>query len=150
MNKLIPVFEITVVKVLVVEFICHTRLKKLDIFLSNNQGFWFSCHNKRVRNLTQLYDHFVDKFNKAVEEFGRARMSAELNKLQKLNDEVRETCVVDIADNSKLTGNYRLYLSMNLGYVINPQNEEYCKNFASSEPYFALEIYDRQKTILGL
>ena len=103
-----------------------------------------------VRNLTQLYDHFVGKFNGAVEEFGHARMSAELNELQKLNDEVKETCVLDVADNSKLTGNYRLYLSMNLGYVINPQNEEYCKNFASTEPHFVLEIYDRQKTILGL
>jgi hypothetical protein len=43
-----------------------------------------------------------------------------------------------------------MYLDILLGYVTNPNNEEMCKYYTKSEPFFALQIYDRQKQMFGI
>ncbi len=43
-----------------------------------------------------------------------------------------------------------MYLDILLGYVTNPKNEEMCKYYTKSEPFFALQIYDRQKQMFGI
>ena len=98
----------------------------------------------------KLYEHFVMKFLQARENFGAEKLNGLLRDFERLNRDLIEFCVVNQTDNSRLKGRYRMAMNMVLGYVIDGNNEDFCKYYAVSEPFFALEIYDRQKKLMGI
>jgi hypothetical protein len=97
-----------------------------------------------------LYDHFSAKFVKAKEKFGIEKMSKSLKYLEELNQKVRESCVQIERTNKELTKEYLPFLDTILGYIINSSNDEFCKHYVMNEPLFVEEIYQRQKTMMGI
>ena len=75
----------------------------------------------------KLYNHFEQKFKQAVERcvvlmspqkevkftltlnvsYGREELESDVARLQELNKQLREDCVLDIGDNSKLSGEFK-------------------------------------------
>jgi hypothetical protein len=97
-----------------------------------------------------LYDHFFTKFLQVRENFGSEKLSRLLRDFERLYRGLVESCVVAQTDNRRLKGRYRMAMNMALGYLIDGNNEDFCKYYAISEPFFALEIYDRQKKLMGI
>ena len=67
-----------------------------------------------------LYQHFQERFEQRIEEFGRARMNQELRILRTANEKMKAKCGLEVADNdqingpNKLTGQGRTELGKNL------------------------------------
>ena len=70
----------------------------------------------------KLYNHFELKFKQAVERlvsqsvlpnlfsissYGKEELEADVARLQELNEQLREDCVLDVGDNSKLSGDFK-------------------------------------------
>ena len=80
-----------------------------------------------------------------------------MKRLQELNEQLREDCVLDVGDNSKLSGEFRwewifftqvaARMAMNIveGYVVKTENE-WCTPFALGEPKYSTKV----KTLFGL
>lgn len=97
----------------------------------------------------KLYDHFKSKFQLAVESYGPAKLAEDVAKLRKLNEELTEDCVLEVADNSKLKGEFRTALNIVEGYVIDT-DKPWCAAFARSEPMFSTQVRNKQKAkVLG-
>ena len=88
-----------------------------------------------------LYDHFREKFDERVKKIDD--LSSKLAALKKANQEVRDRCVIEKADNDKLAGEFRMALDIVYGYVIDEENPD-CVLYARSEPNFAKQIRDYQ------
>ena len=57
--------------------------------------FYISNHS----NNNNLYFHF---------RYGRERLKKDVATLRKMNEDITKECVLDVGDNSKLTGEFRL------------------------------------------
>lgn len=70
-----------------------------------------------------IYDHFLKKFMKSVEDYGRTRMKNEVKQLRKLIDTWKEACVErNVIANKMGKGNpNRPYHKMTLGFQLRPQ-----------------------------
>ena len=55
----------------------------------------------------QLYKHFVKKLETLIDKYGRDRMAQDVETLRSLNEELRKECVLEVADNSKLKGEFK-------------------------------------------
>ena len=67
----------------------------------------------------KVYNHFKDKFWKAVVNFGDKKMTAELEDLDRVNIEITEHCDFVAADNSRLSGKFKWWGPAQLvGYMV--------------------------------
>ena len=56
-------------------------------------------------------------------------MSKDVALLRKLNEDLRSDCVIEVADNSKLKGEFRMALDIVEGYVIDT-SKPWCAPYA--------------------
>lgn len=56
----------------------------------------------------KLYNHFEKKLQSQIDKYGRDQMAKDVEMLRKLNDDLKSECVLEVADNSKLKGEFRL------------------------------------------
>ncbi|XP_023347052.1 galactosylceramide sulfotransferase isoform X2 [Eurytemora carolleeae] len=54
-----------------------------------------------------LYDHFLEKFKRERESYGLEKLATDVRRLELLNLQLKEDCVIEVADNSKLAGEFR-------------------------------------------
>ena len=55
----------------------------------------------------KLYRHFVNKLNTLIDKYGREKMAQDVATLKSLNEDLRSDCVLEVADNSKLKGEFK-------------------------------------------
>ena len=55
----------------------------------------------------KLYNHFVTKLKGLIEQYGSDNMRRDVEKLKKLNEKLKQDCVLEVADNSKLKGEFK-------------------------------------------
>lgn len=91
----------------------------------------------------QLYDHFYKTFQDAVVRYGQVELQEDVAALRKINQKLMDDCIVEVADNSKLEGEFRMSQDMVLGYVVN-STKGWCKPFARSETEFSKVIRNVQ------
>eukprot|EP00090_Calanus_glacialis_P043574 TRINITY_DN7717_c0_g1_i3.p1 TRINITY_DN7717_c0_g1~~TRINITY_DN7717_c0_g1_i3.p1 ORF type:complete len:421 (-),score=144.99 TRINITY_DN7717_c0_g1_i3:79-1341(-) len=96
----------------------------------------------------RLYKHYQDKFELEVEKYGRDQLDKDVATLRQLNEELTKDCVKEVADNSKLTGEFRMALDIVTGYVIDT-SKPWCAPYARSEPNFSVQVRNKQKTRAG-
>ena len=94
-------------------------------------------HLKHVGNLNWLF--IRDKFEEHVEEYGREELIRDVARLRQMNDDLRKECVLEVADNSKLKGEFRMALDIVEGYVINT-DKPWCSAYARSEPNYSTQV----------
>ena len=68
-----------------------------------------------------LYEHFRDKFRSSIE--AAVGLEDDLAKLAEANREVRQQCVNETVDSSKLEGIYKLWGKGLVGYAINEEDK---------------------------
>ena len=55
----------------------------------------------------KLYNHYVKKLQRLIDDYGREKMSKDVANLRSLNDDLRRECVLEVSDNSKLKGEFK-------------------------------------------
>ena len=60
-----------------------------------------------LRSDYKLYNHFEKKLQYLIDQYGRDQMAKDVETLQKLNEDLKSECVLEVADNSKLKGEFR-------------------------------------------
>merc|ERR1719369_463414 len=95
-----------------------------------------------------LYEHFLTKFWQEVERYGKEQLDRDVAILRQLNVELTKDCVKEVADNSKLKGEFRMALDIVEGYVIDT-TKPWCAPFARSEPNFSVQVRNKQKARAG-
>ena len=58
----------------------------------------------------KLYNHFAKKLQVQIDNYGREQMEADVKSLREMNSQMIEECVLEVADNSKLKGEFRYLL----------------------------------------
>ena len=58
----------------------------------------------------KLYNHFAKKLQVQIDNYGREQMEADVKILREMNSQMIEECVLEVADNSKLKGEFRYLL----------------------------------------
>jgi len=93
----------------------------------------------------QLYRHFEQKYQQEVESYGSDQLTADVAKLRQLNKQLMDDCVLEVADNSKLKGDFKTALNNGIveGYLIDP-SKPWCNPFAISEPSFTKKVREKQ------
>ncbi|XP_023335520.1 galactosylceramide sulfotransferase [Eurytemora carolleeae] len=95
-----------------------------------------------------LYDHFLKKFKRDRERYGLEKLDADVHRLEVLNQQLKEDCVLEVADNSKLTGEFRMTLPIVQGYLID-ETKPWCAQYARSEPNFSVQVRKKQMIRAG-
>ncbi|XP_023347053.1 galactosylceramide sulfotransferase isoform X3 [Eurytemora carolleeae] len=95
-----------------------------------------------------LYDHFLEKFKRERESYGLEKLATDVRRLELLNLQLKEDCVIEVADNSKLAGEFRMAVSMVEGYLIN-ETKPWCAPYARSEPSFTVHVRKQQMARAG-
>lgn len=89
-----------------------------------------------------LYNHFKQKFNDQVEDFGRQKMKQEVDILKHANDNVKQRCSLKPTDNDKVQGENKLWGQGLVGYK-GSENEE-CSGYTMSEMNFIDHLRTKQ------
>ena len=55
----------------------------------------------------KLYNHYVKKLQRLIDDYGREKMSKDVETLRSLNEDLRKQCVLEVTDNSKLKGEFK-------------------------------------------
>ena len=55
----------------------------------------------------KLYNHFANKLETIIDKYGRDKMARDVETLRTLNEDLRRDCVLEVADNSKLKGEFK-------------------------------------------
>ena len=71
--------------------------------------------------------------------YGPEQLAEDVAKLRDLNRQLVEECVVEVADNTKLEGDFRMAMAMVEGYNINME-KPWCAPFAWSEPTYTRKV----------
>ena len=80
----------------------------------------------------QLYNHFAEKLEDKMVEFGKDRLAAEVAELQMLNLEVRERCVLEeVKDTARLSEKFRPWSKDVTGFRV--RSEQECQHLAKAE-----------------
>ena len=58
-----------------------------------------------------LYKHFYNKLQHQIDQYGRDQMAKDVKTLNILNDKLKKDCVLEVADNSKLKGEFKNYIN---------------------------------------
>ncbi|KAF8790992.1 Galactose-3-O-sulfotransferase 3 like protein [Argiope bruennichi] len=91
-----------------------------------------------------LYDYFLAKFQKTVDEFGRKRLKTEVEELRKRRNEWFEYCIQQKVEAKNLTS-YNIWSNKVAGYVLKPNiNNITCEDLVKPEKYFTSEIRQHQ------
>jgi len=93
----------------------------------------------------RLYRHFEEKFQHEVQSYGGEALARDVAQLRALNKQLTDECVQEMADNSKLKGEFKTALNNGLveGYLVDP-SKPWCNPFAISEPSFTKKVRQRQ------
>ncbi|GFT59445.1 galactose-3-O-sulfotransferase 2 [Nephila pilipes] len=91
-----------------------------------------------------LYDYFLTKFHKTINEFGRERLNNEVQELRKRRNEWFEYCIQKKVEAKNLTS-YNIWSNKVTGYVLKPNiKNETCEDLVKPEKYFTSEIRQHQ------
>ncbi|XP_054709248.1 galactose-3-O-sulfotransferase 4-like [Uloborus diversus] len=91
-----------------------------------------------------LYDHFLQKFEKAVKEFGKEKMELEVQELRKRRNDWFDFCVQERVEAKNLTS-YSIWSNKVSGYVLKSDvNNITCEDLVKPENYFTSEIRQHQ------
>ena len=90
-----------------------------------------------------LYDFFKDELQRKKEKFGRSRMKEEVERLEVLNEGVRNSCVLNVGDSKSLMGQFKPWSADVLGFNIN-EELPHCQYFGISELNFIKHLRKRQ------
>lgn len=82
-----------------------------------------------------LYDHFKAKLQEKMDEFGELEMAISLSRLRRLNQQLRESCVIRETDRENLQGHFQDNSPVVLGYQVN-EDQELCSLAAYTERAF--------------
>ena len=55
----------------------------------------------------KLYKHFVEKLQALIDKYGRDKMAQDVATLRSLNEDLKSDCVMEVADNTKLKGEFK-------------------------------------------
>lgn len=70
-------------------------------------------------------------------------MSQDVSRLRRLNKDLIEDCVIEVADNSRLKGEFRMAMDIVEGYVIDVF-KPWCHQYGRSEPVFYSQMREKQ------
>jgi len=90
-----------------------------------------------------LYDNFKKRYEEMADRYGRQDLDKDVARLRKLNQDLKTDCVMEVADNSKLKGEFRMALDIVQGYVIDT-TKPWCSEYARSEPNFSTQVRKQQ------
>jgi len=96
----------------------------------------------------KLYNHYVKKLQRLIDDYGRDKMSKDVANLRSLNEDLRKECVLEVSDNSKLKGEFKMALDIVEGYVID-QKKPWCASYARTEMHFTEQLRRKQKSRAG-
>ena len=91
-----------------------------------------------------LYDHFSKKFDHLVAEMSGSKMKSEREALSTSNRIIRDKCVIEEIDNSKLPKIYKNWGTGILGYHVNETADPMCKYYGIGENSFLDELRTKQ------
>ena len=91
-----------------------------------------------------LYEHFRKKLDDLVAGVGDGRMAEEREILSRTNKMVRDKCVIEEAEYSKLPRIYRNWGTGVAGYRVNETADPMCKYYAIGEIPFLDELRAKQ------
>jgi len=91
-----------------------------------------------------LYQHFQERFEQRIEEFGRARMNQELRILRTANEKMKAKCGLEVADNDQINGPNKLTGQGMVAYKTAQESDSQCQNFAISEMNFIEHLREIQ------
>ena len=67
----------------------------------------------------KVYNHFKEKFDQKLEEFGSSKMQKEIEDLERINSEMTDKCNFEEADNKKLSEKFQWWGNSDLvGYLV--------------------------------
>ena len=90
-----------------------------------------------------LYNHFLEIFDRKVQQFGKQRMEEEVRQLSTANQEVSEKCKVSAADNRDVPSNARWWGPGLVGYKVNQDSED-CGLMAMAEMSYVERLREIQ------
>ena len=116
-----------------------------------------SILNKEMKGDNMLYQYFLVKHKRKVEEYGYERMKQKVIQLKILNSKIQEKCVVKSIDNNEtlieknsLINNVQFAKGENLIKNVPLVNGlQWCQPFFEKEPDFLRKIRDMNKAQLG-
>jgi len=92
----------------------------------------------------KLYDYYVEVLEQKIEEYGREKMTRDVDILRSMNEDLRNECVIEVADKNKLEGEFKTALDIVEGYIIHP-DKPWCAPFARTEPHYTTQLRNKQK-----
>jgi len=93
----------------------------------------------------KLYDFYVGELEDKIEEYGREKMTRDVAILRSMNEDLRNECVLEVADKYKLEGEFKTAIDIVEGYIIHP-DKPWCAPFARTEPHYTTQLRDKQKS----
>ena len=132
----------------------NKRDKKFVIGMSESTR---SILNNEMKGDNLLYQYFLEKHKRKVEEYGYERMKQKVIQLKILNSKIQEKCVSKSLDNNEtlienisLTNNVQLAKGKDLIKNVQVVNGlQWCQPFFEKEPDFLRKIRDMNKALLG-
>ena len=55
----------------------------------------------------KLYDYYVEVLEQKIEEYGREKMTRDVAILRSMNEDLRNECVIEVADKNRLEGEFK-------------------------------------------
>ena len=55
----------------------------------------------------KLYDYYVEVLEQKIEEYGQEKMTRDDAILRSMNEDLRNECVIEVADKNKLEGEFK-------------------------------------------
>ena len=115
-----------------------------------------SILNKEMKGDNMLYQYFLNKHKRKVEEYGYERMKQKVIQLKILNSKIHEQCVSKSIDKNEtliekksLINNVQLAKGENLIKNVPLVNGlQWCRPFFEKEPHFQRRIRNMNKAIL--
>ena len=54
-----------------------------------------------------MYDYYVEVLEQKIEEYGREKMTRDVAILRSMNEDLRNECVIEVADKNRLEGEFK-------------------------------------------
>merc|ERR1711915_1148872 len=86
----------------------------------------------------KLYDYYAEVLEQKIEEYGREKMTRDVAILRSMNEDLRDECVIEVADKNKLEGEFKTALDIVEGYIIHPDKPW-------TEPHYTTHLRNKQK-----
>ncbi|GIY18349.1 galactose-3-O-sulfotransferase 2 [Caerostris extrusa] len=107
--------------------------------------------DEAVKNLEEwnwgdkmLYEYFLAKFHKTMDEFGREQLKIEVEELQRRRNDWFDYCIQKKVEAKNLTS-YNIWSNKVAGYILKPNIDNVtCEDLVKPEKYFTSEIRQHQ------